>query len=153
MKLTTLVPCSTQNNPSSHTDTFYQIRFHISSFPILNMLYLTCKSAMARAHISPRFPSSAGKLSRTYVPVRSRQFSQSTAHSYPRKDSQDRNSINRESTEYSRSGTDDQAAATDDAAFNPDLTDPDSQKKKSGAEEDVSVPLTISDLIFFAPQH
>lgn len=113
------------------------------------MLNLTSKSAMARTHIGPHFPSYMRmpatrrlpwKSSRAYVPVRSRQLSQWTACSYPRKDSQDRNSIDTESTEYTRSGSDDEVAAIDDAAFNPDLTDPDSQKKKTGAE-DVSKPL------------
>ena len=123
------------------------------------MLSLTCKSAVAHAHINPRFPlyvriPATGKLpwtsSHACVPVQSRQLSQSTAYSYPRKDSQDRNSIDRESTEYTRSGSDDQAAEMDDAAFNPDLTDPDSQRKKTGAK-DVSVPLTIYDLIKLFP--
>lgn len=115
------------------------------------MLNSMCKSAMARAQLSPHFLPCTRMLSTKKLPwnsshphisVRSRQFSQSTAFSYPRKDSQDRNSIDREATEYTRSGSDDQTAAMDDAAFNPDLTDPDSQKKKTGAE-DVSSPLTI----------
>ena len=115
------------------------------------MLPLICKSAMARTHIMPRFPCFTWKLSHTYVPVRSRQFSQSTAYSYPRKDSQDRNSINRESTEYSRSGSDDQTAEIDGAAFNPDLTDPDSQKRKTGAA-DVSITITTFAQTYFFSQ-
>lgn len=117
------------------------------------MLNLTCKSAMARAHISPPCMriSTIRKLPRNsshaYVSVKSRQFSQSSAGFYPRKDSQDRSSIDRESTEYTRSGTDDQTAAMDEAAFNPDLTDPDSQKKKTG-EKDVSILVMGQDLIY-----
>ena len=48
--------------------------------------------------------------------------------------------MNTESTEYSKSGSDDETAGKDDAAFNPDLTNPDTQKKKTG-EADVSVIL------------
>ena len=65
------------------------------------------------------------------VPSR-RQFSQSTCLAYPRKDSQDKDSINTEATEYSKSATDDEGARHDDAAFNPDITDPQQQKDKAG---------------------
>ena len=60
-----------------------------------------------------------------------RQFSQSTWLAYPRKDSQDKDSINTEATEYSKSATDDEGARHDDAAFNPDITDPQQQKDKA----------------------
>lgn len=50
---------------------------------------------------------------------------------YPRKDSQDKDSINTEATEYSKSATDDEGARHDDAAFNPDITDPQQQKDKA----------------------
>ena len=61
-----------------------------------------------------------------------RQFSQSTGLGYPRKDSQDKDSMNTEATEYSKSATDDEGARHDDAAFNPDITDPQQQKDKAG---------------------
>ena len=61
-----------------------------------------------------------------------RHFSQSTCLAYPRKDSQDKDSINTEATEYSKSATDDEGARQDDAAFNPDITDPQQQKDKAG---------------------
>lgn len=61
-----------------------------------------------------------------------RQFSQSTCLAYPRKDSQDKDSMNTEATEYSKSATDDEGARHDDAAFNPDITDPQQQKDKAG---------------------
>ena len=60
-----------------------------------------------------------------------RQFSQSRWLAYPRKDSQDKDSINTEATEYSKSATDDEGARHDDAAFNPDITDPQQQKDKA----------------------
>jgi hypothetical protein len=78
-----------------------------------------------------------------------RQFSQSTTFACPRKDSQDRNSINTESTEYSKSGSDDQAAALDDAAFNPDITDPEPEGEKAG-QDSVSKSLSYQrDINFF----
>ncbi len=61
-----------------------------------------------------------------------RQFSQTLSFAFPRKDSQDKNSINTEATEYSKSATDDESARQDDAAFNPDITDPQQQKDKAG---------------------
>lgn len=50
----------------------------------------------------------------------------------PRKDSQNKDSINTEATEYSKSATDDEGARQEDAAFNPDITDPQEQKDKAG---------------------
>lgn len=110
------------------------------------MLNLTRTSAMACAQLRRNAPTHSRILStkslstescQPHIWAQNRQFTQSTVVAYARKDSQDRNSINRESLEYSRSGSDDKTAALDDAAFNPDITDPDSQKKKAG-EDSVS---------------
>ncbi len=107
------------------------------------MLNLTRTSAMACAQLRRNAPTYSRILSiktsstescQPRVLGQNRQFTQSTVVAYARKDSQDRNSINRESLEYSRSGSDDKTAALDDAAFNPDITDPDSQKKKAGKD-------------------
>ncbi|KAI9847996.1 MAG: hypothetical protein M1838_000668 [Thelocarpon superellum] len=51
---------------------------------------------------------------------------------WPRKDSQDKDSINTEATEYSKSSTDDQAAREGDAAFDPNRTDPQEELEKAG---------------------
>lgn len=56
---------------------------------------------------------------------------------YPRKDSQDKDSINTEATEYSKSATDDESARQEDAAFNPDITDPQESKEKAGEKTGV----------------
>ena len=40
----------------------------------------------------------------------------------------DKDSINTEATEYSKSATDDEGARHADTAFNPDVTDPQEQK-------------------------
>jgi len=61
-----------------------------------------------------------------------RQFTQATTLRYPRKDSQDKDSINTEATEYSKSGTDDQSARNEDAAFNSEITSPEGEKKVAG---------------------
>lgn len=66
------------------------------------------------------------------VPSEKRHFSRLTWLALPRKDSQDRDSIDRESTEYSKSGTDDEAAGLDQAAFDPNTTEPGAEKNAAG---------------------
>lgn len=61
-----------------------------------------------------------------------RQFSQTVTFALPRKDSQHKDSINTEATEYSKSATDDEGARQEEAAFDPDITDPQEQKDKAG---------------------
>ena len=68
-----------------------------------------------------------------------RYFSKSNQLCYPRKDSQDRESMNTDATEYSKSATDDEAARHDDASFNPKLTNPEAQKTKASENNQVSV--------------
>ena len=46
--------------------------------------------------------------------------------------------MNTEATEYSKSGTDDASARQDEAAFNPNLTSPESQHEKAGEGKGVS---------------
>ncbi|KAI4200459.1 MAG: hypothetical protein LQ350_003907 [Teloschistes chrysophthalmus] len=76
---------------------------------------------------------------------RHRLLSTSPSLSYPRKDSQDKDSINTEATEYSKSGTDDASARQDDTAFDPSTTDPHSQKEKVGEKTGSSDnPLEVS---------
>lgn len=70
--------------------------------------------------------------SQSLVPHTHRHLSQSTRLAYPRKDSQDKDSINTETTEYSKSATDDEGARQEDASFNPDITDPQQQKDVAG---------------------
>ena len=65
-------------------------------------------------------------------------FHNSAKLAYPRKGSEDKDSINRESTEYSKSGTDDEAAAMNDAAFDPSKTSPEEQMETAGKESAVS---------------
>ncbi len=64
-----------------------------------------------------------------------RPFSQTPLSRFPRKDSQDRESINTEATEYSKSGTDDGAAREEQAAFDPNITDPKNEEKTAGEGE------------------
>lgn len=64
-----------------------------------------------------------------------RPFSQTPLSRFPRKDSQNRNSINTEATEYSKSGTDDGAAKQKEAAFDPSITDPKTEEKVAGEGE------------------
>jgi hypothetical protein len=75
----------------------------------------------------------------SFTPYAQRQFSQSLWLDHPRKDSQDKDSINREPTEYSKSGTDDGAAGQEEAAFDPSVTDPGEEKEKAGEGKPVSL--------------
>ena len=70
-------------------------------------------------------------------------FSSNTRYSYPRKGAEDRNSINTDASEYSKSGTDDAAAHQNEAAFDPSQTDPQEQKDTAGKGNDVN-PLEVS---------
>ncbi|KAL9606124.1 MAG: hypothetical protein Q9179_000694 [Wetmoreana sp. 5 TL-2023] len=92
--------------------------------------------------VSPRLPISA---STTSTSSSLRLLSQSTCLSYPRKDSQSKDSLAPEATEYSKSGTDDASAHHKDTAFDPDTTDPGHQKDKveesTGASDN---PLEVS---------
>lgn len=65
----------------------------------------------------------------------SRSLHQTTSRAYPRKDSQDKDSINTEPTEYSKSGSD-SAAAQEKEAFDPSTTRP--EEEKSGGDSEVS---------------
>ncbi|MDI1489681.1 MAG: hypothetical protein OHK93_000879 [Ramalina farinacea] len=63
-----------------------------------------------------------------------RALTTSQRHTYPRKDSQDKDSINTEATEYSKSASDDEGARQQDAAFDPNITDPQEQKDVAGKD-------------------
>ena len=54
----------------------------------------------------------------------------------------DREKMNTESTEYSKSGSDAAAATEDDAAFDPDKTSPEAEKNSGGSSS--NNPLEVS---------
>ena len=66
-----------------------------------------------------------------------RHFSQSQRPCWPKKQSQDRESIDTESTEYSKSDTDDSAAHSK-VAFDPTTRSPEEEKSQASKEENVS---------------
>lgn len=69
-------------------------------------------------------------------------FAESNQH--PQKSAQEhRDQINPEANEYAKSGTDDQAAGQEEAAFNPNITDPQHAKEKAGEGNQVN-PLDAS---------
>lgn len=70
-------------------------------------------------------------------------LSTTSAPYFPRKDDQDKDSLNPQSTEYSKSGTDDAAAAEEDAAFNPNKTRPE-QAERSAESSSNGNPLDVS---------
>ncbi|KAL8652752.1 MAG: hypothetical protein Q9210_002504 [Variospora velana] len=93
----------------------------------------------------PISKSQKSLLPRLSICFGNRSFSQSTYLRYPRKDSQDKDSINPEATEYSKSGTDDASARHEDTAFDPNTTGPGEQKDKVGQKTGASDnPLEVS---------
>jgi len=74
----------------------------------------------------------------------SRSLSSTSRLTYPRKDSQDKDSIKADATEYSKSGTDDGAANQQDAAFDPKTTSPEKEKNVAGEGEGQGNPLEFS---------
>jgi len=67
-----------------------------------------------------------------------RAFTQTSLARYPRKDSQDKDSIDPSPTEYSKSGTDADSAHKS-SAFDPSQTKPETEKNSSeGSDLDVS---------------
>jgi hypothetical protein len=62
-------------------------------------------------------------------------LSQTPFPRFPRKGSENRESINTEATEYSKSGTDDASARQEEASFDPKTTDPEKEKKLAGEGE------------------
>lgn len=80
------------------------------------------------------------------TPSALRPISHSTCVNYPRKDSQDKDSINTEATEYSKSGTDDASARQDNTAFDPSTTDPGEQKDNVGEQTGVSTAINPGPL-------
>ena len=83
----------------------------------------------------PHPPSSHAN---TVAPSSTRQFSLSSWLAHPRKESQDKDSLNPEAAEYTKSGTDDGAARQEEAAFDPSKTDPEEQKETAGEGTGVS---------------
>jgi hypothetical protein len=85
---------------------------------LLNMVRLMA----GRAVRPPAFPTS----------IRLRPLHQSSLLRMPQKDSQDKDSINTDASEYTKSGTDDDAARNEKAAFDPSQTVPGKEKDKAG---------------------
>ena len=97
---------------------------------------------LARRHQLPSHESLNSWKRRSQIqasPSSPRHISSSAPFAYPRKDSQDKDSINTEATEYSKSATDDESARQGDAAFDPNITDPQEQHAKAGEGQGVSI--------------
>jgi len=69
--------------------------------------------------------------------IRLQQLHQSSLLQLSRKDSQDKDSINTDRSEYSKSGTDDDAAQNEQTAFDPNQTAPGEEKDKAGEGNEV----------------
>jgi len=87
------------------------------------------------------------------LPIRQRPFHTTPYRTFtttpsallPRKGSQDRESIDTEPTEYSKSGTDSESAAQEEAAFDPNNTKPETEKDVAGqGQGKAGNPLEVS---------
>jgi hypothetical protein len=79
-------------------------------------------------------PNSSYFVSPSYAVTSSsqaRSFHSNVRYLYATKDAQDKDSLKPRATEYSKSGSDD-AAAHDDAAFDPNQTKPETERKNMG---------------------
>ncbi|KAF7950317.1 hypothetical protein EAE96_007604 [Botrytis aclada] len=66
------------------------------------------------------------------LPRSTRTISSTAPILHPRKDSQNKDSIDTTATEYSKSGSDDAAAREGSAAFDPSITSPEAEKTEAG---------------------
>ncbi|KAI2463740.1 hypothetical protein F4781DRAFT_107911 [Annulohypoxylon bovei var. microspora] len=98
--------------------------------------YTTLRTAL-RARPTTHLTSTTVRL------AAARQIHQSSALRAPYKDDMDRESFKPKTHEYTQSGTDEEVATKQDAAFNPHKTDPDTEKK-AAAEESNGNPLEQS---------
>ena len=104
------------------------------SFPLKAMAILLPSFSLRFARSSPGITGRTAIAAQLHQrPIRhSRLLSASLRTAYPRKDSQDRESINTDATEYSKSGSDDGAAAQERAAFEPGRADPYEAMQEAG---------------------
>ena len=107
---------------------------------------IALRSASGHAHGALPKPRTAGR-----VPVLGSCYTTSQPLSAPTKadqgkqDLHDRNAINTESREYSKSGGDASSAAQEEAAFTPGLNDPEAQKDKAGEGVSTDVGGALSE--------
>lgn len=100
-------------------------------------------SATAGSYNSSSFPSPAASSYYAGASLsQTRSFRGSARHLYATKDAQDKDSLKPRATEYSKSGSDD-AAAHDDAAFDPRQTKPETEQKNMGESSNPTVSLAL----------
>lgn len=82
----------------------------------------------------------ASRLIQTPIIARNIRPISYTSTRLARKDAQGKDELKPEPNEYSKSGSDDEAARTSKTAFDPNTTSPEQQHDDAGAESDVSSP-------------
>ncbi|KAL8804962.1 MAG: hypothetical protein Q9182_002272 [Xanthomendoza sp. 2 TL-2023] len=97
------------------------------------MQRITCVNTFGVSIIRASYQRRVLSVPSSLTSSNTRFLSQTACLAYPRKDSQHKDSINTEATEYSKSGTDDASARQEDTAFDPGVTDPGNQKDKVGS--------------------
>lgn len=99
------------------------------------MSSLSLLHVVSRSSVRPQTFRAVPTISQT------RPLSHTAFRSYP-KDDQDRNSINTESSEHTKSSTDSDAAAQDEAAYSPNKTSPESELESAGDGKKVGPPIS-----------
>ncbi|KAI9872700.1 MAG: hypothetical protein M1830_001278 [Pleopsidium flavum] len=130
---------SSINPPPSHRP------YYLTDFEIATSTKMFTTSSLRQTILRTRTstPKPASFIRQSLPSVRP--FHTPTTLSYPRKDSQDKDDLKPEATEYSKSGTDDGAAKEMDAAFNPEITSPEGEKGKAAeGNGDSNNPLEVS---------
>jgi hypothetical protein len=98
---------------------------------------------MSLLRLMPRTLRSVHPSPLTPRPLRTIHIRASPIQAFPRKGSQDKDSIDTAPTEYSKSGSD-PGAAQSDTAFDPNTTTPEGQEKQA-AQESVSACTAICE--------
>ncbi|CAG8983928.1 hypothetical protein HYALB_00006895 [Hymenoscyphus albidus] len=95
----------------------------VSFFPSTSSSSKPAYKASPSPSSSRTFPSASSSV---------RTLTTSTPLSFPRKGNEDRESMNTDSDEYTKSGTDDLSAKQEEAAFDPKATKPETERKIAG---------------------
>ncbi|KAI0009231.1 hypothetical protein F4779DRAFT_617805 [Xylariaceae sp. FL0662B] len=122
---------STRSTTSTtRTTTAAATTSEVTSQSIMSSLLTTIRTSAVRARAPAHTNAAATITSR----LAARQIHQSTTQSTPYKDDMDRESLKPRAHENTQAGTDEQVAHNPDAAYNPNKTDPETEKEAAGAE-------------------
>jgi hypothetical protein len=112
---------------------------------LTSLLRLATRRSAAQHYVGPNSTTAKRPLSGSKI------------QRYARVGSQDKDSIDTEATEYTKSGTDDGAARQENAAFDPSKTSPEEERNVAGEGNEVclgldSIIIEESDLLISATE-